>query len=364
MNKYFIILAAAALAISVSCTKVVTNDAPARKVTFAAANYVPQTKAGEVSFLSEFADPSTAYFKSKGFLHAEGVTDTTQDFFGASGETISWNATAKEWAPSHDYYWPKGESSYINFVSWYDKTGTPTEVTETSLKWTNRTIGTGDNIMYADEAWRFKDNDHHQYDKDGVTKGVPTLFRHALAQLQIQARASKLSNASNPNVTWAITLENVSISNIYNTGSIALTNADPNSANQLVAWTGEWSTTGTAGTQSASNLPLTASNQDLYAIQTVLPQSVSALALNFKIRIVTTYNDSSPAVTNTELITKSIPFYAATGTALSNSVSSWAKNKKYIYTLIVEPSENRVLFDPASEANWETVNVNDPALSI
>ena len=31
MNKYFIILAAAALAISASCTKVVTNDAPARR---------------------------------------------------------------------------------------------------------------------------------------------------------------------------------------------------------------------------------------------------------------------------------------------------------------------------------------------
>ena len=349
MKKYFIILAAAALAFSASCTKVSTNDTPARKVTFAAANYVPQTKAGEVSFLSEFADPSTAHFNCKGFLHAEGIT-TTQDFFGENGETISWNATAHEWAPSHDYYWPKGASSYVNFVSWYDTGAGPTTATETSLQWSNRTIGSGDNIMYADEAWRFKDNDHDQFDKDGVTEGVPTLFRHALAQLQIRARASKVSRTS-PNVTWTITIEDASIASIYNTGSLSLTNADPNTANTIVPWTGNWATSGTAGNQTIANKTLTNANQDLVAVQSVLPQALSTVLLNFKVRIISTYA-GTPAVTHEELITKSIPFYAASGDALSNSIDEWAKNTRYIYTIVVEPSENRVLFDPASEAEW------------
>lgn len=349
MNKYFIILAAAALAISASCTKVVTNDAPARKVTFAAANYVPQTKAGPVSLTNE-----TTSFKSKGFLHAEGVTDTTQDFFGASGETISWNATAKEWAPSHDYYWPKGESSYINFVSWYDTGAGPTTATETSLEWSNRTIGTGDNIMYADEAWRFKENNNPAtYTAvDGVAEGVPTLFHHALSQIQIQARATKVTNGT---ADWTITLKEIKVKDLYNQGTLSLTNSDPGTPTTTKAWTGDWTTSGTKGNLTPANLALTASNQTVLANQSVLPQSLSGITLDFKLEIVTTYSN----VSNTEIITKSIPFYAASGEAFSSTINSWEQNKKYIYTLVVEPSENRVLFDPAVETDWETVTVPD-----
>ena len=360
MKKYFIILAAAALAFSASCTKVSTNDTPARKVTFAAANYVPQTKAGgEVSFLSEFTDPSTAHFNCKGFLHAEGIS-TTQNFFGANGETISWNATAHEWAPSHDYYWPKGASSYVNFVSWYDTGSGPSTATETSLAWNNRTIGSGDNIMFADEAWRFKDNSQDQFDKDGVTEGVPTLFRHALAQLQIRARASKVSRTS-PNVSWTISIEDASIASIYNTGSLSLTNADPGTPNTINPWTGDWTTSGTAGNQTIANKTLTTTNQDLVAIQSVLPQTLATMSLNFKVRIISNYTDGT-GVTHEELITKSIPFFATSGDALSSSINAWAKNTRYIYTIVVEPSENRVLFDPASEAEWTVVTADETTI--
>ena len=34
MNKYFIILATAALTLSAACTKVVTDEAPAKKISF------------------------------------------------------------------------------------------------------------------------------------------------------------------------------------------------------------------------------------------------------------------------------------------------------------------------------------------
>ena len=285
---------------------------------------------------------------------------TTQNFFGANGETISWNATAHEWAPSHDHYWPKGASSYVNFVSWYDTGAGPTTATENSLQWSNRTIGSGDNIMYADEAWRFKDNDQHQYDKDGVSAGVPTLFRHALSQLQIRARATKVSRTS-PDVTWTITIEDAQIASIFNVGSLSLTNADPGTANTIVPWTGSWATSGTAGNQAIANKTLTDANQDLVAIQSVLPQALSTMSLNFKVRIISTYA-GTPAVTHEELITKSIPFYATSGDALSNSINEWAKNTRYIYTIVVEPSENRVLFDPASEAEWTVVTADETTI--
>lgn len=352
MKKISVIIAIAALAASAACTKIVSDDAaPAKRVTFFAANYVPQTKAGEVSFLNEFTDHSTAHFNCKGFLHAEGVS-TTQDFFGANGETITWNATKKEWAPSHDYYWPKGASSYINFVSWYDTGVGPTTATETTLEWANRPIGTGDNIMYADEAWRFKENnDSATYGLDGVQEGVPTLFHHALSQIKIQARASKVTNST---ANWTITLKEIKVKDIYNQGTLTLTNTDPNTEKTPKAWTGDWAVSGTKGNLTPANLALTDTNQDLLANQSVLPQALSGIALEFKLEIVTTY---SSTVSNTEIITKSIPFYAASGEAFSNTISNWEQNKKYIYTLVVEPSEKRVLFDPAVETDWVTVTV-------
>ena len=347
MKKISVIIALAALAASAACTKIVSDDAtPAKRVTFLAANYVPQTKAGPVSLTTE-----TTSFKSKGFLHAEGVS-TTQDFFGADGETITWNATAKEWAPSHDYYWPKGAASYINFVSWYDTGVGPTTATEEKLEWANRTIGTGDNIMYADEAWRFKENNNPATytSVDGVSEGVPTLFHHALSQIKIQARASKVTNST---ANWTITLKDIKVKDIYNQGTLTLTNSDPSTEKTPKAWTGDWTVSGTKGNLTPANLELTAANQDLLANQSVLPQALSGIALEFKLEIVTAYSN----VSNTEIITKSIPFYAASGEAFSNSISNWEQNKKYIYTLVIEPSEKRVLFDPAVETAWETVTV-------
>lgn len=353
MKKISVIIAIAALAASAACTKIVSDDAtPAKRVTFLAANYVPQTKAGPVSLTTE-----TTSFKSKGFLHAEGVSDT-QYFFGADGETITWNATAKEWAPSHDYYWPKGAESYINFVSWYDTGVGPTTATEEKLEWANRTIGTGDNIMYADEAWRFKENNKPATytSVDGVSEGVPTLFHHALSQIKIQARASKVTNST---ANWTITLKEIKVKDIYNQGTLTLTNSDPSTEKTPKAWTGDWAVSGTKGNLTPANLALTDTNQDLLANQSVLPQALSGIALEFKLEIVTAYSN----VSNTEIITKSIPFYAASGEAFSNSISNWEQNKKYIYTLVVEPSEKRVLFDPAVETAWETVNV-DPEKTI
>ena len=128
MKKYLFI-AVVTLAASVACTKQNTETAQI-PVKFQAANYVPQTKAGEVSVLNDFES-----FKCMAYLHAEGIdlnADGTvngtsyQNFFGATGETISPdNTTAPtEWAPSHTYSWPKGTKSFVNFIGWYGTDGT------------------------------------------------------------------------------------------------------------------------------------------------------------------------------------------------------------------------------------------------
>ena len=65
MKKYFVFLGIAALTLA-ACTKTEIDETavPDQKIEFNVASYVPQTRAGEVSFLKEFDDPSKAYFIS------------------------------------------------------------------------------------------------------------------------------------------------------------------------------------------------------------------------------------------------------------------------------------------------------------
>lgn len=351
MKKYFIAIAVAALALS-ACSKVEIKDStPDQKITFQAANYVPQTKAGEVSFLNEFANASDAKFYSKAYMVGEGVSGT-QDFFGEK-ETITWNANAKEWAPSHDYYWPKSTKSYVNFFSWYDSSTTagPT-VGNGTMSWTNRTIGTGDNIMYADPAWHFQKNTNPAtYGKDEVKEGVPTLFHHALAQVVFNAYATKVESDV---ATWAIKLTDITIGKIYNQGTLSLTSTEPaaTSFNVKGSWQANpaWTTTGTSANLAPADYTVTATSAPFLANQSVLPQTLTGVKLSFKLDITTTYKNGGQ--TNHEIIEKEIALTEFGPTA-------WALNTKYIYTLKIVPSENRVLFDPAVETAWTTVTTTE-----
>ena len=62
-------------------------------------------------------------------------------------------------------------------------------------------------------------------------------------------------------------------------------------------------------------------------------------------RIVTTYKTGGQ--TNTELITKSVPF----GTG-GFETPDWAMNTKYSYYIKIDPATNEVLFDPAVAEEW------------
>lgn len=398
MKKYLFIAAIAIAAMA--CTKVeVDSFTPNKEVKFQVANYTLQTKAGEGnSLVTELTglglSGSDIAFKTKAFLHAEGVNviynadlsaissnESKQDFFGSAGETITWNSSSHEWAPSHVYYWPKSDKSYINFFSWYDykemkASGASPSLSYTltsgswtaTMTWTDRVIGTTDDILFANPAWRYKTtNPSATYGHDSVTEGVPTLFHHALAQLCVKAKATKVEDT---NATWNITLSDASISDVYSTGSLELTITDPYTATTLpatatptnaTAWTvtgGNW--TSKSGTNAAlslaalsSSTPLTTSPVDILAQQNILPQTTSGKTLTIKVHITTTYK-SAPTNPNNEIITVNIPLSSFTTTA----PSAWAMNTRYTYTLIVDPATNKVLLDPAVEA-WTEVPTGD-----
>ena len=413
MKKYFII-AVAAVAAMAACSKVEANldnaNSPGQKITFQAAPYTTATKAGVVSVFKDFKA-----FKSRAFLHAVGVdlntdgtfkdSNTCQEFCGASGETISpyntsnviiTNPTAAStdvayWAPSHEYYWPKHEKSYVNFIGWYGTDGTnavnPTiayAYDETASKWkasmtwtwSGTTAGeAGANLLYADMAWRYNQNPAAEYGLNGLNnnynKGVPMLFHHALAQINVKAYAYAATAASGEpantalttgsgtvtdnNATWAIVLDNVKITPVYAEGTLALTNLDPGT-NKTQAWTGDWAGTDTAGDLTASDFTVQKVSketaEDVYAATCVMPQTIGAsVVLSFDLDITTDYGDEE----NHEIIPISIKLNDMGTTA-------WEKNTKYTYYLQINPSQKRVRFDPAVEEDWTEVEGTEQTL--
>ena len=401
MKKLFILSGVALIALA-SCTKIEPAEVPAKKITFQTVNYMSQTKAGEVSVLDDFNE-----FKCLAFLHAEGIdldsefnvkTDSYQEFFGASGETISpydennakmTNLTSEStgisyWAPSHDYYWPKGTHSFVNFAGWYGTTGSAASDPDidyayntTTNKWTatltwdfsNSTVGAaGANLLYSDMAWRYNDNPDAVYKKNGLAnnyKGVPMLFHHALAQINVKAYAAAAAGytalsagtgtVTDGLATWTITLENVKINNIYNQGTLTMTNADPGTSTTQ-AWTGSWAGTGSKGTLVPANFTVQkvteATAEDLIAKTCVLPQTIGEdVTLTFDMRIKTQYTDNY----NFELIPITIKLN-------DMSTTAWAQNTKYTYYLIINPSQKTVRFDPALEADWSEVSAGSTTL--
>lgn len=365
MKKYFVFLGIAALTLA-ACTKTEIDETaiPDQKIEFNVASYVPQTRAGEVSFLKEFEDPSEAQFKSNAFMKGVGVNDY-QNFFPIAGEIIKWNAGKKEWAPSsHDYYWPKSAESYVNFFSWYDTGVGPTTKENGKLEWKDREIGTGDNIMYADPAWRFQKNTKApEYGKDGVTEGIPTLFHHALAQVEFRAVADKIEVE---NVcTWTIKLDKLDLK-VANKGTLTLSATEPTSGFNIHGSWGEgetapkWVADATKSSIMPASFNVTKTDVNdaaakLLKMQSVLPQSLTGVNLTFNLDITTTYSNG---VTHHEIIPVTIPMTGVDGFG----PDAWALNTKYTYTLTIVPGVNRVLFDPAVESDWQTVDAGSKTL--
>ena len=346
MKNRLNIAALAILAALWGCARLDVVPAPEKAITFEVGGYAVQTK-------SESVVPEFQEFSTKAWLYAQGVSGA-QDFFGASGERITWDGSS-EWFPSHVYYWPKSSLSYINFVSWHDANGAPSTVSETTMAWNERTIAPDDNIVWADAAWHFNDN-AATYLYDGVTGGVPTLFHHALARVRFQAKATPLSEG---NTTWSVTLREVVLNNVYHTGSLSLTNADPGTRQTRAWWrTGSaagtaprWNTSGSAGTISGDSSSFTLTQDNVYVpiidTRSVLPQSTSGMVLTFVYDIRTDYDATGTNYT-IEKVQASINL-----SEFSGSTGEWKMNYETTYNIIINPKTNLIRFDPSC-TEWQS----------
>lgn len=429
MKKIYI-LAAVALVASAACTKIETPESttPDVKIGYQVASYMSQTKApdshGHTSFIDELTEigVSTKSFRSKAFIHAaqsDGNPAEPAPFFNAVAngiETISYDGTSK-WEPAHTYYWPKSPKSSISFFSWYDMTGADPTVTYTtdggtaSLAWADRTVALKDNVLYADGAYHFKSNSGATHKLDGVTEGVPTLFRHALAKVRFTVKASQVEKADSKNSSyktfWKVTLSDVALSSgtIKSNGkfTVSQTSAAPDAPATVVStWTlptdNIWTAPATQayltanlgnasgdifdtdvakGTKALTTtaVTLTGTNFMRNNYFTVMPQTVAdGVTLTFKYTVETRYgNDKfdnatpvSTEVINVNDLAAPGTVYTATGIQLNaigdTHITKWQMNHQYVYNIVINPETATILYDPAVET-WnaeESASVTVP----
>jgi len=362
MKKLFIIATAVLATVACSKTEVLNNE-PDQAISFQIANYAGQTKAGETSLITE------GFNNFKTWAWYTSSTASNQAFMAPA--TVTWDPGNTQWAPSdHVYYWPK--TGYINFFSFagnfYPSTVALDGESKAVATYAENTIATNSNILVADGAYGFFNNDAPVYKLDGVTKGVPTLFRHMLSRVKFDVKvdATDVDDVKNH---WKVTVTSATVSyrnkgtlvvNFPATPAITL-GADnkPTTAGQTLKYTSETWTPASAANATLTNAADVIVETDghaasaakiLIADSVVMPQTIATtgvtVALTYTLEH--TYEGGTPIV-------EVVPISAKALTDFTPSITAWDPNTVYTYHIVIKPAANKkILFDPAVET-WAEI---------
>ena len=361
MKKY-IIIALAALAASVACSKVETAEVQ-KEISFEVANNI-KTKAFTGSVYNNGAFGTYAWFNNTD----EFMVNEQVDLSGGVWKTVD-----------NTYYWPKTGSisfiSYSPFEGTSNTAGTTPVVTKNSIAYTGVTAGTTD-LMYADRA-TCSNNVNEVEDGANSYTGVPTIFRHALAKLSFKVMANfiKWDDATTGSHTeWEITLKSFKIHGFNTTGDLELNlNADGKSWDKPVTtvagvdynvWT---NVSGATADQElvASPIVLDTTAVDLAAATGyVLPQMLTAgvQSVDINAHIKTT-------LANGKTIEED--FIETVDISGISTLKAWQMNENIVYTIKFKPTAHGtgpgvtphdddpedviIKFDPAV-ADWTNVD--------
>ena len=396
MKKYFILAVAAFMTIA-ACTKVepTVKDID-RPIQFSVINHLQQTKATTgLEYPTGVPFGTFAWWTENDWTGAA----TDQSYVFMNNEEVSYKTADQVWSPSQTYYWTKSGkltfasySPYVNDETKASKgfSAIPTYSATNGFLFNNYTVVNATNVdlMYANLAANCTQstNEGGSLVYDGTTgengtdhgyKGVPTIFNHALCQLQFEFRA--LGNL-NPNVDKVIIeVTGVNISNIDKTGSFTQTPAVTTPA------TPRWATTHTPTTATANydfspaatiSMEVKADNTENRANITytatgitriLLPQALQnniattdpPIATTTDQKLVVTYNIKShyKNMADNEFATESN--VTSTVRLYNGSITEWKENQNITYRITINPYSSEVItFDPAV-VDWQTANSND-----
>lgn len=282
---------------------------------------------------------------------AENSAFDEESSFGtySSGLTIDMSNTQiskvdNVWKAGTPYYWPTGGNP-VNFISYAPYKETSPFVVNAAngtITATDYTVGT-DDLMIADYAVGLTSAN---YNVDNVTgnsySGVPTLFRHALANISFQFK-----NANTTDFTY--TVKSITVHS-YKEGDLSLTaTGTVSDLMQTWGWPTVWSTPSsyTTTTFTVPTNAVTANLEDSKSSEAfVLPQTFVNTGDIQKVVIVVVETNKVNSSTVERTLTKN--FYDIT------DHTAWEINKKIVYNITFNPTfDLEIHFDPAVAA-WDT----------
>lgn len=347
MNKHIFYIAAACAALA-SCVKnEVRVNAPDKEITFQTVS----TKAG-AAFNTNHKFYSYAYFLEKGknwnanHAGAKAYIDNAEIYYHPAPNNF--------WKAANTYYWPKQGS--LTFFAWTDDTDDPKVGTgaavscapTTGIKITNYSVKENKNkdILVADIA---KDKTANESATGTWEKGVPTVFRHALAKVEFNVNKKK-AYENVKFIVKSITLNNVSTKGTFTQGS----------PDETTGWKwSDWAET--------DNLTVFSSTTGMEVTKTAEPAPAKFNALDsgdYSIVLPQTFNDTPTLTIVYDIITSYITGHSVTETVTETKAlkdiyeSDWACKKKYV--LWITLGLNEIYWDPSVEG-WEdgaVTNIN------
>ncbi len=365
MKKLFILATAVLATVACSKTEVLnetSENGPA--IAFQVANYAGQTKAGETSLITE------GFNNFKTYAWYTSSTASNQEFMAPA--TVTWDPGNTQWAPSdRTYYWPK--TGYINFFS-FAGNHLPDAVELNGSKQaeahytTAITVATNDNILVADGAYGFYNNDAAVYKLDGVTKGVPTLFRHMLSRVKFDVKVDATDVTDTKN-HWKVTVTSATVSyrnqgklevGFPSTPDITLgSDNKPTTAGKTLKYTSQaWTP------ESVANVTLTnatdvvvetdgndaSAAKNLIADSVVMPQTLATTGVTVALTYTLEHKYNGVAT-----VSEVVPIAATALTSFTPSIATWEPNTIYTYHIVIKPAaNNKILFDPAVET-WAEI---------
>ena len=367
MKKFFLLAAVVGVALT-SCVK---NEglavvADQNEITFEVAKFKASSRA-EVAFPTDIPFGTYAYYENS-------LTPGSHSPYIENAEIIYKVADGNGyWAANGEtYFWPtQGHLDFISYAPYNADAASPAvpkisdaDVQQT-LKYETFKVDAANpvDLLYSDKAMQQTANTVHY----GFT-GVPTLFHHALAKLNIMVKAFRLDNRNeSPEAvtSWNVVVKKITIKNIYDEGSLTLktTNVHDQGAT-TVQWTNTitavpydvWSNTSSQTSkvwECEQTLTTTARHYgagtaDVAQNYFVLPQAMSAGVQQITIDYaITTSAPGGQIATVDHSATKYFVDFPA--------VPAWEQGKNITYTIDIDPAGDEIHFAPAI-VDWENVD--------
>ena len=350
----------------VSCTKVTQETrSNSGEVNFVAWNYKAATRITGPVFPREESFGAYAWAGGAVFMDDETITYQDDD----------------TWKPSVKYLWPSGQT--VDFFCYYPAHMGGLEVSPNRVYYSGIDVHTmQQDILYSSMAVGYT-SDPESVEGASVSgiDGVPALFRHALAKVQVMVLVPYI-HKEEPDGTitdWDVKVGTITLSGIKNKGSCELLLPEdegpgpvswtlPSDEHGYHVWTSDGDTVSVSNDLSTTELP---PGQKITAIEDfyVLPQALSpdGQQVSIELDIKTTRN-------GVLIIDEQ---YTATANLYRKSLPAWQMNQAVTYVLYLSPtvsngsggnpdnpatpddpdlSDAIITFDPAT-SGWENIGL-------